>query len=42
MVVSVAAVYGITFLIYYLIDLKQADEINQKLKEKYGERVGGK
>ncbi|MCI7322278.1 MAG: DUF3021 domain-containing protein [Lachnospiraceae bacterium] len=38
MVVSVAAVYGITFLIYYLIDLKQADEINQKLKEKYGER----
>lgn len=37
MVVSVAAVYGITFLIYFLIDLKQADEINQKLKEKYGE-----
>ena len=37
MAVSVAVVYGITFLIYYLIDLKQADEINRRLEEKYGE-----
>lgn len=36
MLLSVAGVYVLTFVIYYLIDLKRADEINQKLKEKYG------
>lgn len=39
MVLSVAAVYVLTFVIYYLIDLKRADEINQKLKERYGEET---
>ena len=38
MVVSVAAVYMITFLSDYMINLYYANEINRKLKEKYGER----
>lgn len=37
MLVSVAAVYLFAFLAYYIIDMKQADEINRRLKEKYGE-----
>lgn len=37
MLMSVAIVYLLTFFSYYLIDLKQAKEINQKLKEKYGD-----
>lgn len=37
MVVSVACVYLFCFLSYCLIDLKRADEINKKLKEKYRE-----
>lgn len=32
---AVAVVYILAFGVYYLIDLKQANEINQKLKEKY-------
>lgn len=36
MLVSVAIVYLLTFFSYYLLDLRQANEINQKLKEKYG------
>ncbi len=35
MMVSVALVYIIVFGVYYLLDVKQADEINRKLKEKY-------
>lgn len=38
MVVSVAAVYLIATGFYCLIDLKQANEINQKLKEMYEEK----
>ena len=37
MSVSVAAVYLLSFLVYFRIDLKQAEEINRKLKEKYGD-----
>lgn len=37
MVVSVAVVYLFAFLAYYLIDMRQAVQINQKLKEKYGD-----
>lgn len=37
MVVSVAVVYFLSFLAYYLTDLKRADEINRRLKEKYGD-----
>lgn len=35
MMLSVAAVYFLSFVVYYMIDVKQAEEINQKLKEKY-------
>lgn len=38
MAVSVAVVYLLSFLAYYLIDLRQADEINQRLKEKYSDK----
>ena len=38
MTVSVAAVYMITFLSDYMINLNYANEINRKLKEKYGEK----
>lgn len=37
MMADVAIVYLFTFLTYYFIDLKQANEINKKLKEKYDE-----
>ena len=37
MAVDVAVVYLLAFLSYYIIDRKQAEEINQRLKEKYGE-----
>lgn len=40
MLLSVAGVYALAFGIYYMIDLKRADEINQKLKEKYGDQEG--
>lgn len=38
MMVSVAAVYLFTFGSHYIIDMKRADEINKKLKEKYGDK----
>lgn len=38
LLVSVAVVYLMVFFVYYLIDVKQAKEINQKLKEKYGDK----
>lgn len=34
---AVAVVYLLTFLAYYFIDLKQANDINKKLKDKYGD-----
>lgn len=37
MMLSVAAVYILAFGAYCLIDLKQAKDINDKLKEKYGD-----
>lgn len=37
MVGAVAVVYILSFGAYYITDLKQANEINQKLKEKYKE-----
>ena len=38
MVLSVAIVYFLVFLAAYLLDRKQADEINQKLKKKYRDK----
>lgn len=38
MLLSVAGVYALVFGVHYMIDLKRADEINQKLREKYGDR----
>lgn len=35
MAVDVVVVYLICFGVYYLVDLKQANDINKKLKEKY-------
>lgn len=35
MCLSVAGVYVLTFTAYYIVDLKQAEKINQRLKEKY-------
>ena len=37
MLVAVAAVYLLAFGAYYIIDLKAAKKMNQRLKEKYGE-----
>ena len=37
MMIDVAVVYLIAFLTYWLIDLKQAEDINKKLREKYKE-----
>lgn len=37
MLVSVIVVYILTLFNYYLIDLKWANEINKKLREKYGD-----
>lgn len=37
MSISVASVYLLSFTVYYIIDLKRAEEINRKLKEKYGD-----
>ena len=37
MILSVAVVYALTAGIYILIDLRQADSINQKLKERFEE-----
>ncbi len=41
MVSSVAIVYLLSFGAYYIIDLKQASEINEKLKEKYSDNYKG-
>ncbi|MCH5276176.1 MAG: DUF3021 family protein [Lachnospiraceae bacterium] len=38
MLVSVAIVYFIVFFASFWIDLKRAEEINQKLKEKYSDK----
>jgi len=35
MMVSVAVVYLLNFAVYYVIDSRQADEINRTLREKY-------
>ncbi len=37
MMIYVAAVYGIAFVAYWLVDLKRAEDINKKLREKYKE-----
>ena len=37
MAVTVAVVYVLAFSVYYIIDLKQAKDINEVLKEKYGD-----
>lgn len=37
MSVSVAVVYVLTFLSYYIVDVRQAEEINRRLKEKYSD-----
>lgn len=39
MLLSVAGVYLVAFFVYYLINVVQADEINQKLKEKYDDKI---
>lgn len=35
MLLSVAGIYLLTFFVYYILDRKEALEINQKLNEKY-------
>ena len=40
MLLSVAVVYLLTFLVYYILDRKEAQEINQKLNEKYHDDGG--
>lgn len=42
MMADVGLVYLLAFLSYYIIDYKQADEINKMLKEKYGDGENGK
>lgn len=37
MVVDVGLVYLLAFISYYIIDIKQASEINRMLQEKYGD-----
>ena len=36
MLIAVAVVYFIAFWTYYIVDMRQAEIINQRLKEKYG------
>lgn len=40
MLLSVAVVYLLTFLVYYILDRKEAQEVNQKLNEKYHDDGG--
>ena len=40
MLISVAVVYLLTSLAYYILDRKEAQEINQKLNEKYHDDGG--
>lgn len=35
MLISVAVVYAIVFGVHWIVDIRQADEINRRLKEKY-------
>lgn len=37
MVIRVGIVYLLAFMAYYIIDIKQANDINKMLQEKYGE-----
>ena len=37
MAIDVGIVYLLVFVIYYIVDSKQADEINRMLQEKYGD-----
>lgn len=37
MIIKVGLVYLLAFLAYYIIDIKQASDINKMLQEKYGE-----
>lgn len=37
MLAAVAAVYLLAFCVYYVIDLREANRINKRLKEKYGD-----
>lgn len=37
MLVEVGVVYLLSFSAYYIVDVKQADEINKRLREKYGD-----
>ena len=37
MMIDVALVYAIAFVVYYMLDIRQADVINKKLKEMYGD-----
>ncbi len=39
MVLSVAGVYLLSFLAYYIIDVRQAEQINRKLQERYGDEA---
>ena len=36
---AVAAVYVLTFCAYYIIDMRAANKMNQRLKEKYGDEI---
>lgn len=37
MIIKVGLVYLLAFMAYYIIDIKQASDINKMLQEKYGE-----
>lgn len=37
MAIKVGLVYFLAFMTYYIIDIKQASDINKRLQEKYGE-----
>ena len=37
MAIRVGLVYFLAFMAYYIIDIKQASDINKRLQEKYGE-----
>lgn len=37
MIIKVGLVYFLAFMAYYIIDIKQASDINKMLQEKYGE-----
>lgn len=37
MAIDVGLVYLLVFIAYYIIDIKQAGEINKMLQEKYGD-----